>query len=167
MIENEDREGLSELDRVSKAKKLKDEGYSIGEIASVLKKGERMVQYYLSLADAPPRISDALVRGALRPTHALVLTKFSREALGELTPDEVEARLDDLIARCSRGASVAELRLALTSRDAAAPRIFRPHGQGFELKGFQYSPELPVETRRAMLEALEDARRRVQADLKG
>ena len=43
VLENEDREGLSELDRVNKAKKLKTEGYVVAEIATVLKKGERMV----------------------------------------------------------------------------------------------------------------------------
>src|SRR5262249_27208597 len=99
VIENEDREGLSEIDRVSKAKKLKEEGYSIAEIASVLKKSDRMIQYYLSLAEAPSRISDALAQGRLRPTHALVLAKFAREALSELTPDEVEAKLERLIDR--------------------------------------------------------------------
>jgi ParB family chromosome partitioning protein len=164
VIENEDREGLSELDRVNKAKKLKEEGYTVAEIASVLKKGERMVQYYLSLADAPARIGEALAAGLLRPTHALVLTKFSREALGELTPVEIEARLDDLIDRCARGVSVAELRLSIATHEQPAPRLLRVHGPGFELRGFRYSPDMPAEARRAILEALEEARRRVAAD---
>ena len=33
----------------------------------------------------------------------------------------------------------------------------------FELKGFQYSPEMPQEARRAILEALDEARRLVLA----
>lgn len=166
VLENEDREGLTELDRVNKAKKLKDEGYSIAEIAQVLKKGERMVQYYLSLACAPEKVSRALAQGLLRPTHALVLTKFSREVLGELTPEEVESKLDDLIARCARGASVSELRLSLVrAEDRPQPRIFLVRGAGFELKGFQYSPDMPLDARKAILEALEEARRRVAADL--
>lgn len=166
VLENEDREDLSELDRVSKAKKLKDEGYQIGEIASVLKKGERMVQYYLSLAEAPRKIGDALAAGRLRPTHALVLTKFAREALGELTPEEIDARLDDLLARCERGISVAELRAALgTARAPQAPRIFFARGSGFELRGFHYEREMPEDARRALLAALDEARARIAADL--
>jgi ParB/RepB/Spo0J family partition protein len=86
VLENEEREGLSDLDRINKARRLRDEGYQVSEIASVLKKGERMVQYYLSLSEAPRKISDALGTGALRPTHALVLTKFARDALSDLTP---------------------------------------------------------------------------------
>src|SRR5581483_6239356 len=43
VLENEEREGLSDLDRINKARLLRDEGYPISEIASVLKKGERMV----------------------------------------------------------------------------------------------------------------------------
>jgi ParB/RepB/Spo0J family partition protein len=167
VLENEERDGLSELDRINKAKKLKEEGYLVSEIASVLKKGERMVQYYLSLADAPARIGDALASGELKPTHALVLSKFSREALGELTAEEIETRLEDLIGRCVRGASVAEIRLSLgTAQTRTAERLLVFRGRGFELKGFSYSPDMPIETRRALLDVLEQARKRVLADIK-
>src|SRR5579872_111299 len=57
VLENEEREGLSDLDRINKARRLRGEGYQVSEIASVLKKGERMVQYYLSLSEAPRKIS--------------------------------------------------------------------------------------------------------------
>jgi ParB/RepB/Spo0J family partition protein len=164
VLENEDREGLSELDRVNKAKKLKGEGYTVGEITTVLKKGERMVQYYLSLADAPAKIAAALAEGTLRPTHALVLTKFAREALGELSPEEIEDRLDDLVSRCTRGASVAELRAALApERGPSAPRLLVPRGQGFEIRGFHFRPDMPAESRREILSLLEDARALVAA----
>lgn len=164
VLENEDREGLSELDRVNKAKKLKGEGYPVAEIASVLKKGERMVQYYLSLADAPEKIAVALTQGALRPTHALVLTKFSREALAELSPEEIEARLDDLLARCTRGASVAELRAALApERGPSVPKLLVARGQGFELRGFQFRPDMPQAARKDLLSLLEEARALVLA----
>jgi ParB/RepB/Spo0J family partition protein len=166
VLENEERDGLTELDRINKARKLKEEGYPIAEIAGVLKKGERMVQYYLSLAEAPRRIGDALSSGTLKPTHALVLSKFAREALSELTPEEVEARLEDLIARCARGASVAELRLSLgTDQARTGPRLLLARGKGFELKGFSYTPEMPLETRRFLLDALDGARRRILADM--
>jgi ParB/RepB/Spo0J family partition protein len=165
VLENEERDGLTELDRINKARKLKEEGYSIAEIAGVLKKGERMVQYYLSLAEAPRRIGDALSAGTLKPTHALVLSKFAREALSELTPEQVETRLEDLIGRCARGASVAELRLSVGTDQTKVPRVFLARGRGFELKGFSYSPEMPLETRRILLEAVQEARRRILADL--
>ena len=164
VLENEDREGLSDLDRVNKAKKLKEEGYSIGEVASVLKKGERMVQYYLSLAAAPARITQAIEAGSLRPTHALVLTKFAREALAELSPEEVEAKLDELLAACARGASVPELRAAIAPAPAA-PRLLVPRGTGFELRGFHWSAELSRDAKRALLAALDEARERLAQDL--
>lgn len=171
VIENEDREGLSELDRTAKAKKLKEEGYSIAEICSVLKKGERMVQYYLSLAEAPARIGEALAQGRLRPTHALVLTRFAREALAELTPAEIEARLDTLIQRCAMGASVASLRAETASApdQTRSPRYLVRADESagtFELKGFDYSPSLPVEVQKAMLEALAEAQRTISRGLK-
>jgi len=166
VLENEEREGLTELDRISKARRLRDESYTISEIASVLKKGERMVQYYLSLAEAPERIAQALTRGSLRPTHALVLTKFAREALSELEPDEIEGRLDDLIERCGRGASVPELRAAIANgQGQKAPPLLVARGQGFELRAFHYSPALDEATKRVLLAALEDARARILQDL--
>jgi ParB/RepB/Spo0J family partition protein len=166
VLENEDREGLSELDRVNKAKKLKSEGYVVSAIASVLKKGERMVQYYLSLADAPLKVATALTLGTLRPTHALVLTKFSREALAELSAEEVEARLDDLLERCQKGASVAELRAALApERGPSVPKLLVARGQGFEVRGFQFRPDMPERARRELLSVLEEARALVQASL--
>jgi ParB/RepB/Spo0J family partition protein len=164
VLENEEREGLTELDRISKARRLKNEGYTISEIATVLKKGERMVQYYLSLAEAPEKISLALTRGALRPTHALVLTKFAREALSELEPEEIEARLDDLLERCGRGASIPELRAAIAGGTQAA-KLLVPRGQGFELRTFHYSPTLDEAQKRAFLATLEEARARILADL--
>jgi ParB/RepB/Spo0J family partition protein len=166
VLENEEREGLSELDRISKARRLRDEGYTVSEIATVLKKGERMIQYYLSLAESPSRIAHALEKGSLRPTHALVLTKFAREALSELTPEDIDARLDDLIERCGRGASVPELRAAIANASGAkAPRLLVPRGQGFELRAFHYSPLLEEGQRRALLAALDEARTRILADL--
>ena len=166
VLENEEREGLTELDRISKARRLKDEGYTISDIATVLKKGERMVQYYLSLAEAPEKISIALTRGALRSTHALVLTKFAREALSELEPEEIESRLDDLIERCGRGASVPELRAAIASSGTpSAPKLLVPRGKGFELRSFHYSPAQDEKTRRALLAVLDEARSRIMTDL--
>ena len=169
VIENEDREGLTELDRTAKAKKLKEEGYAVAEICSVLKKGERMVQDHLSLGEAPARIGEALALGRLRPTHALVLTRFAREALGELTPEQIEARLDVLIERCARGASVAALRseTAAPADPVQPPRYLVQHeDSGFELKGFHYSRRLPVETREAMFKAVESAYRAIAFELK-
>jgi ParB/RepB/Spo0J family partition protein len=166
VIENEDREDLSELDRVNKAKKLKEEGYAIADIAFVLKKGERMIQYYLSLADAPSRIADALSQGKLRPTHALVLTKFARESLGELTPAEIETKLDTLIERCSRGASVAALRSELGPEASSQPRLFVARDGGFELRGFHYASSLPLEMRQAMCAAVEQALKAIRSDLR-
>ena len=168
VIENEDREGLTELDRVNKVKKLKEEGYSIAEIAFVMKKSERMIQYYLSLAEAPVRISDALAEGRLRPTHALVLTKFARESLGDLTPEEVEAKLEGLITRCSRGVTVAALRAEVAPETATPPRLFVKHEVtgDFELRAFQYSSRLPLETRKAIFDAVEQAFRSIRFDLK-
>jgi hypothetical protein len=167
VLENEDRDGLSELDRVNKSRKLKTEGYSISEIAAVIKKGDRMVQYYLSLGEAPAKIMEALSAGALRPTHALVLTKFAREALADLTPDEVEARLSELLEQCARGASVANLRAAVDpERKRAEAELLVVRADGFELRGFDYSPGLPVERQRALLAALEQARRWVELGIK-
>jgi ParB/RepB/Spo0J family partition protein len=160
VLENEEREGLSDLDRINKARLLRDEGYAIAEIATVLKKGERMVQYYLSLSEAPRRISEALARGTLRPTHALVLTKFARDALAELTPPEIEAKLEELIERCARGASVPELRAAILPRSFARPLIV-DRGDGFELRGFHFSPALPRAERLKILAAVQEALRRV------
>lgn len=165
VLENEEREGLSELDRINKARRLRDEGYTVSEIATVLKKGERMVQYYLSLAEAPAKIAQALEAGTLRPTHALVITKFAREALSELSPAEIEAKLDDLIERCGRGASIPELRAAIQNAGPAAPRLLVARGQGFELRSFVYSPTLDEGVKRALLAAVEEARARILADL--
>ncbi len=166
VLENEEREGLSELDRISKARRLRDEGYTVSEIATVLKKGERMIQYYLSLAESPAKIAEALTQGTLRPTHALVLTKFAREALSELTAEDVDRKLDELIERCTRGASVPELRAAILSASGPqAPRILVPRGPGFELRSFHYSPSLDESTKRSLLAALDEARNRIQADL--
>ncbi len=161
VLENEEREGLSDLDRINKSRLLRDEGYQISEIASVLKKGERMVQYYLSLSEAPRKVSAALVEGTLRPTHALVLTKFARDALAELTPQEVEAKLDELIQKCARGASVPELRAAILPRSSRALLVEK--GDGFELRGFHFSPRTSPEERAAILEALAEARARIDA----
>jgi ParB/RepB/Spo0J family partition protein len=166
VLENEEREGLTELDRISKARRLKDEGYTISDIATVLKKGERMVQYYLSLAEAPEKISIALAKGVLRPTHALVLTKFAREALSELEPGEIEGRLEDLIERCGRGASVPELRAAIANAQApSAPKLLVPRGKGFELRSFHYSPTQDEKAKRALLAVLDEARSRIMTDL--
>lgn len=165
VLENEQRQDLSELDRISKAKKLKAEGYLVADIGTVLKKQTRMVQYYLSLAEAPARINAALAAGSLRATHALVLTKFARNALGELTPAEVEARLDDLIARCVANASVSELKAEIAGNKAPQVPALTPRGSGFEVKGFHFSPEATAEARRALLALLDDARARIAATL--
>lgn len=161
VLENEEREGLSDLDRINKARLLRNEGYQISEVASVLKKGERMVQYYLSLSEAPRKIGEALEQGTLRPTHALVLTKFARDALSELTPPEVEAKLDELIRQCARGASVPELRAAILPRPFSRALLVE-RGDGFELRGFQFSPSMSPDDRRKLLEVLEDARARIE-----
>jgi hypothetical protein len=125
-----------------------------------------MIQYYLSLAESPAKIAHALSQGALRPTHALVLTKFAREALSELSAEDVDAKLDELIERCERGASVPELRAAIANASGPqAPRLLVPRGQGFELRSFHYSPSLDAGTKRALLAALDEARTRILADL--
>jgi ParB/RepB/Spo0J family partition protein len=164
VLENEEREGLSDLDRINKARRLRDEGYQVSEIASVLKKGERMVQYYLSLSEAPRKISDALATGALRPTHALVLTKFARDALSELTPPEIESRLDELLERCAKGASVPELRALVVPRAMSRPLLIA-RGEGFELRGFSFSPTMEDEECELLLSVLDQARSRIAARL--
>ena len=164
VLENEEREGLSDLDRINKARRLREEGYQVSEVASVLKKGERMVQYYLSLSEAPRKISDALASGVLRPTHALVLTKFARDALSELTPPEIEKRLDELLERCAKGASVPELRALVVPRTMSRPLLI-PRGEGFELRGFSFSPAMSDEDCELLLTVLDEARARIAGRL--
>jgi len=80
IIENDQREDISALDRAYSYLRLKDElGYDVAEIARRVGKSDVTIYQYLSLCKLPDNAKRALEEGTLSPFAAIRIARLATE----------------------------------------------------------------------------------------
>jgi len=92
LIDNLQRQSLSNLEIALSCARLRQEGYSTFDISELLGKDVRTIQRYIVIAHAPSQIKEAIHTGVLSMTHALKLL--------QIYSSNIDAIIDQIACFC-------------------------------------------------------------------
>lgn len=162
ILENEERENLTDLDKANSIRMLQKSGKTQEEIGRIMGMSQTGISRYLSVFNLSDAICEALGRKWISMKHAMILKNHRKVCTGEYLEKLIEEIRDkDLSARELES----KLRAPKTpATPRSKPEYFKKTTGGFRVTA-SYKPNLPEAEKRKVYAALKEALSMLEAEL--
>ncbi|HEV7405195.1 MAG TPA: ParB/RepB/Spo0J family partition protein [Chthoniobacteraceae bacterium] len=131
LVENLQREDLRDLDEARGYQRMKEEGFTMDEIAEAVGKKRATIYAKLALLELPPETRAALEQGDLKASQAEIISSIGDRAAQEKFTHELLAEKDDVSFRETKA------RAAEIKEELAAEKKWQEETAPYQAKGYK------------------------------